>query len=83
MRLFWAFTHTKKHFILSLLSPCIHDVRNRSEISIREIYNQLTCSFYGKAAILLAKHLSDRDLGPISNYCGHKALLIIYRRKIE
>jgi len=45
---------------------CVHDTRNRPEIPIEKC-NQVTCSFYGKAAILLDKHFSDRDLGPISS----------------
>lgn len=31
-----------------ILKPCVHDTKNRSEISIREICSQSTCSFYGK-----------------------------------
>jgi len=37
------------------------------EISNEKYVTNVTCSFYGKAAILLAKHFSDRDLRPISN----------------
>lgn len=43
------------------------DARNRSEISAREMYNQSTCSFYEKPAILLPIYFSDRDFGVISS----------------
>src|SRR5436190_18534662 len=50
---------------LTFLKPCVHDARNRSEFSVREMCSQSTCRFYGKAVILLAARFSDRELGTI------------------
>jgi len=52
--------------IVKVLKPCVHDQKTWTKISIQEICNQLTCSFYGKAVILLAKDFLDRKRGPSS-----------------
>jgi len=58
-----AYRNSRAIFLFAI---CVHDQKIWTKISVQEICNQLTCSFYGKAAILLAKHFLDRDLGPSS-----------------
>jgi len=48
------------------IKPCVHDQRTWTKILIQEICNQLTCSFYRKVTILLAKHFLNQNLDPSS-----------------
>jgi len=79
-QIYWLNT-SRIEILDRFLKPCVHDQRIWTKLSIQEICNQLTCSFYGKTVILLAKDFLDRKLGPSSlivdtrlKYRGHKAL---------